>query len=82
MSRAHGARAQMVPAFETGQGTPPERGFMRTPFASDVLGVEQPLPNREHLGYSRDPLPPIKAALTSDSDVLVPIDAHAFGFRE
>src|SRR5690606_11700556 len=32
------------------------------------------------LGYGRDPLAPIKDALTADGNVVVPIDAEAFGF--
>jgi hypothetical protein len=32
------------------------------------------------LGYGRDPLAPIKDAVTADGDVVVPLDAEAFGF--
>ena len=80
MARAHGARAQMALAFETTYGTPPASGYTRMPFASTTLGAEQPLLNSELLGYGRDPLAPIKDALTADGDVVVPIDAEAFGF--
>ncbi|WP_209426704.1 phage tail tube protein [Pararhodobacter sp. SW119] len=80
MARAHGARAQMALAFETTYGTPPASGFTRMPFASATLGAEQPLLNSELLGYGRDPLPPIKDAVTADGNVVVPIDAEAFGF--
>ena len=80
MARAQGARAQMALAFETTYGTPPVDSFTRMPFASTSLGAEQPLLNSELLGYGRDPLPPIKDAVTSDGDVVVPIDAQAFGF--
>ncbi|WP_114966688.1 phage tail tube protein [Alkalilacustris brevis] len=80
MARAQGARAQMALAFETNYGTPPASGYTRMPFASATLGAEQPLLNSELLGYGRDPLPPIKDAVTSDGDVVVPIDAQAFGF--
>ena len=41
---------------------------------------EQPLITSELLGYGRDPLAPIKDAVTADGDVVVPIDAEAFGF--
>ncbi|MFN3614748.1 MAG: phage tail tube protein, partial [Rubrimonas sp.] len=75
-----GARAQMALAFETTYGTPPASGYTRMPFASTTLGAEQPLLNSELLGYGRDPLAPIKDALTADGDVVVPIDANAFGF--
>ncbi len=80
MARAQGARAQMALAFETTYGTPPASGFTKMPFASTTLGAEQPLLNSELLGYGRDPLAPIKDAVTADGDVVVPIDAEAFGF--
>jgi len=80
MARAQGARAQMALAFETTYGTPPAGGFTKMPFASTSLGSEQPLLNSELLGYGRDPLPPIKDAVTADGNVVVPIDAQAFGF--
>jgi hypothetical protein len=70
----------MALAFETTYGTPPASGFVRMPFASTTLGAEQPLLNSELLGYGRDPLPPIKDALTADGNVVVPIDARGFGF--
>ncbi len=80
MARAQGARAQMALAFETVYGTLPVGGFKKMPFASTTLGAEQPLLNSELLGYGRDPLAPIKDAVTADGDVVVPIDAEAFGF--
>jgi hypothetical protein len=80
MARAHGARAQMALAFETVYGTPPASGYTRMPFASSTLGADQPLLESDLLGYGRDPLPPIKDALNADGDVVVPIDARAFGF--
>jgi hypothetical protein len=80
MARAQGARAQMALAFETTYGTAPASGFTRMPFASTTLGSEQPLLNSELLGYGRDPLAPIKDAVTADGDVVVPLDAAAFGF--
>jgi hypothetical protein len=80
MARAQGARAQMALGFETTYGIPPASGYTRMPFASTSLGSEQPLLNSELLGYGRDPLAPIKDAVTADGDVVVPIDAEAFGF--
>ena len=80
MARAQGARAQMALAFETTYGTPPGSGFTKMPFASTTLGAEQPLQASELLGYGRDPLAPIKDAVTSDGDVVIPIDAEGFGF--
>jgi hypothetical protein len=80
MARAQGARSLMAAAFETTYGTPPVGGYMQMPFASTSLGAEQPLLGSELLGYGRDPLAPIKDAVTADGDVVVPIDAEAFGF--
>ena len=80
MARAQGARAQMALAFESVYGTPPASGFTRMPFASSTLGAEQPLLSSELLGYGRDPLAPIKDAVTAAGDVVVPIDAEGFGF--
>lgn len=80
MARAQGARAQMALAFETTYGTPPASGFTKMPFASTTLGAEQPLQTSELLGYGRDPQAPIKDAVTADGDVVIPIDAEAFGF--
>jgi hypothetical protein len=80
MARAQGARAQMALAFETVYGTAPAGGYTRVPFASTSLGAQQPLLSSERLGYGRDPLAPVKDAVTADGDVVVPIDAEAFGF--
>ena len=80
MARAQGARAQMALAFESVYGTPPASGYFKMPFASSTLGAEQPLLESELLGYGRDPLAPIKDALTADGDVVVPIDANGFGY--
>jgi len=80
MARAQGARAQMALAYESVYGTPPASGYFKMPFASSTLGAEQPLLESELLGYGRDPLAPIKEALTSDGDVVVPIDAIGFGY--
>lgn len=80
MPRAQGARAQMAFGFESVYGTPPASGnFWKMPFASSTLGSEQPLLNSELLGYGRDPLPPVKDAITADGNVVVPIDARFFG---
>jgi len=80
MPRAQGARSQLAAAFETTYGTAPTSGFMQMPFASASLGAEQPLLASELLGYGRDPLAPLKDAVTADGDITVPLDAEAFGF--
>ncbi len=81
MARAHGARAQMALAFETVYGTPPASGL-----SADALRPHHArlgtaaARTRELLGYGRDPLAPIKDAVTADGEVVVPIDVEAFGF--
>ncbi|WIY52459.1 phage tail tube protein [Devosia sp. YIM 151766] len=80
MARAQGARSQLAAAFETVYGTPPSSGYTKLPFASTTLGSAQPLIASELLGYGRDPLAPIKDAVTADGDIVVPIDAEAWGF--
>jgi len=80
MARATGARAQMALAFETTYGIAPASGYTRIPFASVSLSAEQPLLTSELLGAGRDPVAPIKDAVTADGDVVVPIDLDAFGF--
>lgn len=80
MARAQGARSQLAVAYETTYGIPPAGGFTRLPFASSTLSAEQPLLSSELLGYGRDPLAPIKDAITADGDLSVPIDAEGFGF--
>ncbi|PQO22055.1 hypothetical protein C2I36_15015 [Rhodobacteraceae bacterium WD3A24] len=78
MGRAQGARAQLALAFESTYGTAPASGFHKMPFASTTLGAEQPLIDNELLGFGRDPLAPIKDAVTADGDVVIPIDAETF----
>lgn len=80
MARARGARTQIAAVFESVYGQSPVSGFRRMPFARSTLGTDQPLINNELLGYGRDPLPPIKDAISSDGDLVVPVDAEAFGF--
>lgn len=79
MARAHGARSQMALAFEATYGTTPASGFLRMPFATASLGAEQPLIDNELLGYGRDPLAPIKDAVTVNGDAVIPLDVRALG---
>jgi hypothetical protein len=80
MARAQGARSQLAAAFETVYGQAPVSGYTKLPFASITLGSAQPLLASELLGYGRDPLAPIKDAVTTDGDIVVPIDAEGWGF--
>ncbi len=82
MARAHGARAQMALAFETVYGTPPASGYRLMPFARTTLGAEQPLLNSELLGYGRDPLAPIKDAVTADGEVVVDLPPRTWAIQK
>ncbi len=80
MARAQGARAQMALGFEATYGiSPTADDWWRMPFVSSNLGSEQPLLGSDLLGYGRDPLPPVKDAITADGDVVIPIDARYLG---
>lgn len=80
MARAYGSRAQMALAFESVYGTAPGSGYTKMPFASSGLSSEQPLVDSELLGYGRDPLAPIKDAVTADGDIVIPVDVDGIGF--
>jgi len=69
----------MALAFESVYGTAPATGYRTVPFCSTTLGSEQPLIASELLGQGRDPLAPIKDAVTADGDVVVPIDVENLG---
>jgi hypothetical protein len=79
MPRNQGADTSLALAFETVYGTAPVSGYRRVPYASTTLDEEQPLLASELLGFGRDPLAPTKDVKTLDGDVIVPIDAEAFG---
>lgn len=79
MARAQGARSQLTAAFESVYGTAPGGNYTRLPFATSSLGAEQPLLASELLGYGRDPIAPVKDAVTVDGDISIPIDPEAFG---
>lgn len=70
----------MAAAFESTYGTAPASGsYWKMPFARSDLGSEQPLLASELLGYGRDPLAPVKDAITTEGDLVVPIDARFLG---
>jgi hypothetical protein len=70
----------MALAYETVYGTAPASGYFTMPFARSTLGTEQPLLENELLGYGRDPLAPQRDAITSDGDVVIPVDVTAIGY--
>lgn len=79
MARAYGSRLAMNVAFESVYGTAPTTGFRTMPLASHGLGAEQPLIENELIGFGRDPLAPIKDAVTVDGMISVPIDVENIG---
>ena len=80
MARAQGSRAQMALGFEFVYGTPPAANtFWQMPFVQSTLGAEQPLLASDLLGYGRDPLAPVRDAITAEGDVTLPIDARFWG---
>ena len=80
MGRAQGARAVMALAFESVFGTPPVSGFFQMPFASTTLGGKSGLLPGDLLGYGRDPQAPQKDLIDVSGDIVVPVDAVAFGY--
>lgn len=80
MARAMGARSQLALAFESVYGTAPASGYTQMSFASSTLGGAQPLIDSELLGQGRDPVAPIKDAVTVDGDIVLPIDTDGIGF--
>lgn len=79
MARARGSNFQMNVAFESVYGTAPASGYRTMPLASHNLGADQPLIENELLGFGRDPLTPIKDAVTVDGPISVPIDVENIG---
>lgn len=79
MARARGSNFQMNVAFESVYGTAPASGYRTMPLASHNLGAAQPLIENELLGFGRDPLAPIRDAVTVEGPVSVPIDVENIG---
>lgn len=79
MARAYGSRVQMNVAFESAYGTAPASGYRTMPFANHGLGAQQPLLENELLGFGRDPVDPIKDAVSADGRIAVPIDVENLG---
>lgn len=80
MSRAYGANAQLLGAFETVYGTPPSSGFFKFPFISSQLGSEQGLIESDLLGQGRDPAQPMRDVINVEGDVVVPVDLRYIGY--
>ncbi len=80
MARAMGARTQLAFAYESVYGTAPASGFMKLSMAESKLASAQPLIDSELLGFGRDPLAPIKDAITADGDITIPLDVDGIGY--
>jgi len=79
MARAYGIRTKAALAFEATYGTAPATGYNLMPFASIDLGAAQPLVASELLGLGRDPQAPSRDAITTDGNIVVPIDGANIG---
>lgn len=79
MSRAHGANALFLAAFEIAYGVPPATGFVKFPFVSSSLGSEQGLIDSDILGQGRDPAAPSRDVIKVEGDVVAPVDLRYFG---
>jgi hypothetical protein len=80
MPRQQGSRVQLAMAYEASYGVAPASGYRFLPFASDTLGAEQELLPSELLGFGRDPVAPLRDALNSDGQVVIPMDVEGLGF--
>lgn len=83
-TRAYGADAQLLAAFETVYGTPPDGSgggvYNKMLFKTSSLESEQPLGYEPLLGQGRDASDPFYEAITDVGDIEVPIDLQAIGF--
>ena len=79
MSRAYGANALFLAAFESAYGVPPAPGFVKFPFVSSSLGSEQGLIDSDILGQGRDPAAPSRDVIKVEGDVVAPVDLRYFG---
>lgn len=80
MSRAYGANAQLLAAFETTYGVAPVSGFVKFPFVASSLGSEQGLIDSDILGQGRDPAAPSRDVIKVEGDLVVPVDLRCFGY--
>lgn len=83
-TRALGADAQLLAAFETVYGTAPDGSgggvFTQMSFKSYSIGDEKPLGTDPDLGQGRDAQDPFFEAVSVDGDIGVGLDLQAAGF--
>jgi hypothetical protein len=82
-TRASGADAQLLAAFEANYGVIPDGSgggiYHKMLFASSGLSEARPLGEDPLLGLGRATLDPFYDASSTDGDIVVPIDLRAFG---
>ncbi|RSV44415.1 hypothetical protein CA234_03090 [Sphingomonas sp. ABOLE] len=80
--RAFGANARRAVAFEASYGAIPAPGnaWKKLAFVSSALGEEGGLIEDDLLGLGREPQDPTDDVLNNTGDVVVPVDARAFGY--
>lgn len=78
--RARGANARLHGLFETTYGVPPGGDYLQFPFVSCNLGPEQGLIESDLLGQGREGYDPTLDVVNNDGDIVVPVDARAFGY--
>ncbi|MGN6270864.1 MAG: phage tail tube protein [Sphingomonas sp.] len=80
-TRARGANAKAIGAFEATPGTVPANTdpWFKLPFVSHTLGEERPLISSDLLGEGREMQDPTPDVATNDGDMVVPVDARNFG---
>ncbi|WP_316979965.1 phage tail tube protein [Shumkonia mesophila] len=83
-TRAYGADAQLLGAFESVYGTPPDGSgggvYTQLSFKSSTIGAERPLGYDPLLGQGRDAQDPFYEAISDEGAIEVPIDLRAFGW--
>ena len=83
-TRALGADVQMLGAFESTYGTPPDGTaggvYTQLLFRDSTLGSVKPLGYDPLLGQGRDAQDPFYEAVTDDGDITVPIDVRGIGW--
>ncbi|PTQ59744.1 hypothetical protein C8J26_2596 [Sphingomonas aurantiaca] len=80
-TRARGANARVVAAFEDTPGIVPANtaSWFNVPLVSHSLGEERPLIESDLLGQGREMQDPTPDVATNDGDVVVPVDVRNFG---
>ncbi len=83
-TRAYGADAQLLAAFEGDYGVTPDGSgggvYTQLSFRETSLGAERPLGYDPLLGQGRDAQDPFYEAVTDEGEFGVPLDLRAIGF--